>query len=58
MTYAFEVLGHFQDCACGLKKVRNAIPVVVADVDGAVVEGSEHLLPCLECQPGNSKLMM
>ena len=47
MTYASKVVGYLQDCACGFEDVRNAILLVVADVDVAVVEGSEDLLPCL-----------
>jgi len=48
LTYTFEVLGYCQDCACTFEDVGNAISLNVADVDVAVVEGSEHLLPCLE----------
>jgi len=47
MTYALEVLGYCQDITCGFENVRNAIPLIVADVDVAAVEGSEDLLPCL-----------
>jgi hypothetical protein len=47
MTYASKVVGYLQHCTCGLKDVRDAVLLVVTDVDVAVVEGSEDLLPCL-----------
>jgi len=47
MTYAFEVLGYGKNSPCGLEDVRNAIPLIVANVDVAVVEGSKHLFPRL-----------
>lgn len=48
MAYASEVLCCLQDCPCGLKNVRDAVLLGVADVEVAVVEGSKDLLPCLQ----------
>jgi hypothetical protein len=46
-TYVSEILGYVEDGPSSRENVIDAIVVFVADVDVAVVEGSEHLLPCL-----------
>jgi hypothetical protein len=46
-TYVSEVISYVEDTPGSRENVIKTIVVLVADVDGAVVEGSEHLLPCL-----------
>jgi hypothetical protein len=46
-TYVSEVISYVEDIPSSREDVIETIVVFVADIDGAVVEGSEHLLPCL-----------
>lgn len=47
LAYAIEILCSSEDGAGRLENVVDAVALVIADVDGAVIQGSKDLLPCL-----------
>lgn len=51
-AYAAEVLCSHEDGAGRLENVVDAVAIIVADVNGAVIQGSEDLLPGLNTVSG------